>query len=264
MKQVWQAKLGLYLGAALWAGFAVADAPGTANGIYSCTDASGRRITSDRPIAACVDREQRVLGNTGVELRRLGPTLTEQERAAQEAKHRQEQAEQLQLREERSRERAMLLRYPNQGVHDEARTDALAQVNDVIAIAKNRQTELTQRRRKLNTEMEFYQKDPKKRLQTCVASSRKTTTHKPSSSATSRSRSRKSNASISALMRSCNSCANFGWLKNLDAHQARCMAMTRASNSAATQARPPISSGICNSKPDCACNSQASAFQTLP
>ena len=162
MKQVWQAKLGLYLGAALWAGFAVADAPGTANGIYSCTDASGRRITSDRPIAACVDREQRVLGNTGVELRRLGPTLTEQERAAQEAKHRQEQAEQLQLREERSRERAMLLRYPNQGVHDEARTDALAQVNDVIAIAKNRQTELTQRRRKLNTEMEFYQKDPKK------------------------------------------------------------------------------------------------------
>ena len=162
MKQVLQAKLGLYLGAALWAGFAVADAPGTANGIYSCTDASGRRITSDRPIAACVDREQRVLGNTGVELRRLGPTLTEQERAAQEAKHRQEQAEQLQLREERSRERAMLLRYPNQGVHDEARTDALAQVNDVIAIAKNRQTELTQRRRKLNTEMEFYQKDPKK------------------------------------------------------------------------------------------------------
>ena len=162
MKQVWQAKLGLYLGAALWAGFAVADAPATANGIYSCTDASGRRITSDRPIAACVDREQRVLGNTGVELRRLGPTLTEQERAAQEAKHRQEQAEQLQLREERSRERAMLLRYPNQGVHDEARTDALAQVNDVIAIAKNRQTELTQRRRKLNTEMEFYQKDPKK------------------------------------------------------------------------------------------------------
>ena len=162
MKQVWQAKLGLYLGAALWAGFAVADAPATASGIYSCTDASGRRITSDRPIAACVDREQRVLGNTGVELRRLGPTLTEQERAAQEAKHRQEQAEQLQLREERSRERAMLLRYPNQGVHDEARTDALAQVNDVIAIAKNRQTELTQRRRKLNTEMEFYQKDPKK------------------------------------------------------------------------------------------------------
>ena len=126
MKQVvWQAKLGLYLGATLWAGFAVADAPAAAGGIYSCTDANGRRITADRPIPACVDREQRVLGNTGVELRRLGPTLTEQERAALEARRRQEQAEQLQQREERSRDRAMLLRYPNQGVHDSARAEAM-------------------------------------------------------------------------------------------------------------------------------------------
>jgi hypothetical protein len=162
MKQVWQAKLGLYLGATLWAGFAVADAPAAASGIYSCTDASGRRITADRPIASCVDREQRVLGNTGVELRRLGPTLTEQERTALEAKRRQEQTEQLQLREERSRERAMLLRYPNQGMHDAARADAIAQVNDVIAVAQKHQIELKQRRSKLSIEMEFYQKDPQK------------------------------------------------------------------------------------------------------
>ncbi len=27
--------------------------------IYTCTDAQGRRITSDRPIAACIDRPQR-------------------------------------------------------------------------------------------------------------------------------------------------------------------------------------------------------------
>ena len=27
--------------------------------IYTCVDAQGRRITSDRPIAACMDREQR-------------------------------------------------------------------------------------------------------------------------------------------------------------------------------------------------------------
>ena len=162
MKQVWQAKLGLYLGATLWAGFAVADAPAAASGIYSCTDASGRRITADRPIPACVDREQRVLGNTGVELRRLGPTLTEQERTALEAKRRHEQTEQLQLREERSRERAMLLRYPNQGVHDSARADAIAQVNDVIAVAQKHLIELKQRRSKLSIEMEFYQKDPQK------------------------------------------------------------------------------------------------------
>ena len=30
-------------------------------GIYTCTDAKGRKLTSDRPIPECHDREQRVL-----------------------------------------------------------------------------------------------------------------------------------------------------------------------------------------------------------
>ena len=163
MKQVLHAKLSLYVGAIIWAGAALAESPPVTGGtIYTCTDASGRRITADRPISTCVDREQRVLGNTGVELRRVAPTLTEQERNAQDARRRQELAEHQRLREERSRERAMLLRYPNQGVHDAARGEAIAQVNDVVAVAQSRLTELKARRVKLNTEMEFYRKDPKK------------------------------------------------------------------------------------------------------
>ncbi|HET7868163.1 MAG TPA: DUF4124 domain-containing protein, partial [Burkholderiaceae bacterium] len=40
---------------------AAAQAAGSAgSGIYSCTDARGRRLTSDRPIIECLDREQRV------------------------------------------------------------------------------------------------------------------------------------------------------------------------------------------------------------
>ena len=163
MKQVLHAKLSLYVGAIIWAGAVLAESPPITGGtIYTCTDASGRRITADRPISTCVDREQRVLGNTGVELRRVAPTLTEQERNAQDAKRRQELAEHQRQREERSRERAMLLRYPNQGVHDAARGEAIAQVNDVVAVAQSRLTELKARRVKLNTEMEFYRKDPKK------------------------------------------------------------------------------------------------------
>ena len=163
MKQVLHAKLSLYVGAIIWAGAVLAESPPITGGtIYTCTDASGRRITADRPISTCVDREQRVLGNTGVELRRVAPTLTEQERNAQDARRRQELAEHQRQREERSRERAMLLRYPNQGVHDAARGEAIAQVNDVVAVAQSRLTELKARRVKLNTEMEFYRKDPKK------------------------------------------------------------------------------------------------------
>ena len=162
MKQAWHAKLGLSMGAIFWAGVALAQAQANTGGIYACTDAKGRRITADRPIADCVDREQRVLGKTGVELRRVGPTLTEQERGTQETRRRQDQAEQARLREERSRDRAMLLRYPNQGVHDAARGEALAQANDVVAVAQQRQAELRERRKKLDTELEFYQNDAAK------------------------------------------------------------------------------------------------------
>lgn len=162
MKQARHAKLSLYVVATVWAGASVAQGLANTGGIYACTDANGRRITADRPIASCVDREQRVLGNTGVELRRMGPTLTEQERVALEAKRRQEQAAQLRAREERLRERAVLARFPNQAVHDAARAEALAQVDDVISVAQKHQVELKERRRKLNTELEFYQNDPKK------------------------------------------------------------------------------------------------------
>ena len=153
MKQALHAKLSLYVVATVWAGAMPAPAQANSGGIYACTDANGQRITADRPITSCVDREQRVLGNSGVELRRVGPTLTDQERSAQEAKRRQDQAEQQRLREERSRERAMLARFPSQGVHDATRAEAIAQVNDVIGVARKRLVDLQERRRKLNTEL---------------------------------------------------------------------------------------------------------------
>lgn len=162
MKQAWQARIGGVLLVAAWAGAALAQAGANQGSIYACTDAKGRRITADRPIADCVDREQRVLGNTGVELRRVSPTLTEQERSAIDARRRQDQAEQARVREERSRDRAMLLRYPSQASHDAARNEALSQVSDVNALAQQRLSELKQRRTKLNTELEFYQNDPRK------------------------------------------------------------------------------------------------------
>ena len=162
MNQARQAKMGGFLVVAIWAGAALAQAPAGSGSIYTCTDANGRRITADRPIATCVDREQRVLGNTGVELRRVAPTQTEQERNAYEARRRQELADQARLREERSRDKAMLLRYPNQASHDAARNEALSQSTDVSAVAQMRLGELKQRRKKIDTELEFYQGNPAK------------------------------------------------------------------------------------------------------
>lgn len=146
------------IGCALGGGAVAGEGSGA--GIYACTDAKGRRLTADRPIAECVDRDQRVLGNSGVELRRVGPTLTDNERSELEAQRRREQEEQRRLREERSRERALVTRYPSQAVHDAERAEALVQADQVMAVARQRVTELQTQRIKIDAEMEFYRKDP--------------------------------------------------------------------------------------------------------
>ncbi|MGH6626652.1 MAG: DUF4124 domain-containing protein [Burkholderiaceae bacterium] len=137
-------------------------APVAAQGIYTCTDGQGRRHTSDRPIAECLDREQKELNPSGTVRRKLGPTLTAQERAAKEEKDRQAEAERARLAEEKRRDRALLTRYPNKAEHDKERQAALSQVDEVIKAATRRVGELIGQRKSIDAEFEFYQKDPSK------------------------------------------------------------------------------------------------------
>lgn len=137
-------------------------APSSAASIYTCVDAHGRRITADRPIAECLDREQRELSPSGAVRRQIAPSYTEQERAALEAKRLKEAEELSRAAEEKRRDRALVARYPDQAAHDAGRREAVAQVEDVIAAAKKRITEVQKQRKTLDAEMEFYKKDPSK------------------------------------------------------------------------------------------------------
>ena len=128
--------------------------------IYSCVDSAGRRITSDRPIAACVDREQRELGPSGTTRRVIGPTLTHQERVQQAALARKAQDERDRLAEERRRERVLVTRYPNQASHDDERAAALESAEGQMKMVQQLQLELLEKRKALNQEMQFYQRDP--------------------------------------------------------------------------------------------------------
>lgn len=128
-------------------------------GIYSCVDGKGRRITSDRPIVDCLDREQRELSNSGVVKRVLPPSYTADERARLDAQKKLEDAERSRLAEEKRRDRALLIRYPNQAVHDKERVEALSQIDDVIGAVKKRGDELIKQRRDIDIELEFYQND---------------------------------------------------------------------------------------------------------
>ncbi len=131
-------------------------------GIYTCTDAQGRRLTSDRPIPACNDREQLVLNPSGTVKSRVGPTLTALERADLEAKRKLEMEERARLDEDKRRDRALLIRYPNQTAHDKERLEAHTQVGVVRHAVESRMEELLRQQTALNVEFEFYVKDPSK------------------------------------------------------------------------------------------------------
>lgn len=150
--------VGTLLAAGLW--WVVAGAQ--AQGIYTCVDSKGRRITSDRPIVECLDREQHKLGSTGIVRQVVPPSYTADERARLEDKQRAENEIKARAAEEKRRERALLIRYPNQSVHDKERAEALAQIDEVIAAVNKREMALVQQRKDVDAEMEFYQADPSK------------------------------------------------------------------------------------------------------
>lgn len=147
----------LALGAPAWA-----QDTKNGGGIYSCVDSKGRRLTSDRPIVDCLDREQKELGNSGTVKRVVPPSYTADERAKLEQQRKAEEMEQARINEEKRRDKALLIRYPNQAVHDKERAEAIKQIDDVIEAVKKRGVELTKQRRDIDLELEFYQSDVSK------------------------------------------------------------------------------------------------------
>lgn len=135
------AVLGLALASQAWA-----------QRIYTCVDASGRRLSSDRPILECIDREQRVLTPSGTLYRKLSPSYTAAERAELDEKARAAAEEKSRQVEARQRSRALLTRYPTQDVLNRERAAALATVDDVIATANQRVSELRAERQQLDRE----------------------------------------------------------------------------------------------------------------
>jgi len=132
------------------------------NGIYTCIDAQGRRITSDRPIPACIDREQTELNPSGTVKRVVPPSLTAQERARLDAQRQAEAQRLAQQEEERRKLRLLLIRYPDEASHQRARQEALQQVDRVIEAVHRRMEQLDVQRREIDAELEFYQRDPTK------------------------------------------------------------------------------------------------------
>jgi hypothetical protein len=137
-----------------------AAAGGASSGIYSCIDDKGRRLTSDRPIAECNDREQRILNRDGSTKAVQPPTLTADERAAVEARERKAAADRAALIEATRRDKNLLARYPNEAAHRKAREAALDTVRAAIKGTQDRIKELQTERKPLLDDAEFYKGKP--------------------------------------------------------------------------------------------------------
>lgn len=125
--------------------------------VFTCINAQGRTLTSDRLIAECMDREQRVLARDGTLIRIVPPQLTAEERADKEARDQKAAAAKAAQAEAVRRDRSLAQRYPNEAAHAKAREKALDDVRSAIRISETRQQELERERKPLQQEAEFYQ-----------------------------------------------------------------------------------------------------------
>jgi hypothetical protein len=149
------ARAGLALLAALGTSHAWAQAA-PASQIYSCIDASGKKLTSDRPIVECNAREQRVLNADGSVKRVQAPPMTADERTEAEARERDAAVELAQRQEAIRRDRNLLARFPNEAAHKKARESALELARSSVRLSQQRLAGLAAERKPLTDETEFY------------------------------------------------------------------------------------------------------------
>jgi hypothetical protein len=110
--------------------------------IYSCVDAQGNRLSSDRPIPECLAQEQRMLNRDGSARGVLPPAQSPEEKSRQDAIKRAAEQQRLAREAEARRDRALMARYPDLLAHDAARTRALDPVAKQIEAAQRRLEEL--------------------------------------------------------------------------------------------------------------------------
>ena len=124
--------------------------------IYSCIDANGKRLTSDRPIPECTSRDQRLLNSDGSVKQVLPPSMTADERAAYEARQQEEALARAQQREAVRRDRNLLQRFPNEVAHHKAREASLDDSRKSLRLSESRLEALEKERKPLMDESEFY------------------------------------------------------------------------------------------------------------
>jgi hypothetical protein len=99
---------------------------------FQCKDASGRTLSSDRPIPECADRPVRELGRNGMVKREVPAPLTAEEKQQKKLEEEKRKAELQAIEEKRKSDRLILERYGNEKGIEAARKRALDMTQDII------------------------------------------------------------------------------------------------------------------------------------
>jgi hypothetical protein len=145
------AALGACVGASAWAQAAPPQPL-----IYTCVNAAGKKLTSDRLIPECNDREQRVLNSDGSVRKTIGPTLTAEERIKVEDQEKSIERARIEKAEAVRADKNLLNRFPNEAAHAKARAKALDNVKGSLKVSEDRLAALAKERKPLTDDAEFY------------------------------------------------------------------------------------------------------------
>ena len=141
-----------------------ADAPGKGGQIYRCTDANGKKITSDRPVRECANAPHDELNPDGSLKRVVPPPMTDDERAEAERRDRDEKVAASARNDAIRRDRNLMQRFPDEATHRKARAKALDEFDASVRRYQERIAILTKERKDLQDKAEFYGPPPRQPL----------------------------------------------------------------------------------------------------
>lgn len=126
--------------------------------IFMCKDASGRTLTSDRPIPECADRAIREYGNNGALKRDIAAPLTAEQKREKQLQEEKKKIDLATAEEQRKSDRALSSRYRTEGEIVAARKRDAAVITEQIASQKKALTLADQERIETQAAVEAQKK----------------------------------------------------------------------------------------------------------
>ena len=126
--------------------------------IYLCKDASGKTISSDRPIPECADRAVREYGKSGALKREIPAPLTAEENRQKQLREEKRKAEALAADEQRKSDRVIMARYTREADIEKARQRSVDVVQEQVKRGSMSIASSEKQLKQAQAEMESYQK----------------------------------------------------------------------------------------------------------